>query len=557
MDKVTPFLLQALRRRWALLIGLGVVMLAAAGVAIWTYVEGAERRNLAVARRLTTEGEFRRALLLLEQTAQVNPRSVAARRALAEFSDHLGLPVAIDQWRRVVEVEPTDGARWRWAEAAIRHGNLAAAREAILDVSAAGRSSLEHHRLSAALALARGDRRAAERHLAAMLALEPANPRLRFNLAAHRLQDGVQVAAARAELERLAVQGPLRARATLELMAEATRRWTASADPEAALAARLFDGAPALDLRARALPGRARLRDHVLAAPFPEAGDAAVVALWLRREEGPAAALAWMAQLPEAVQAAPALTAIAADCALAAGDWARLEAALRRGAWGPVSPALVGGVFRLRERREHGERNATGWQVLLDEPSRSRPGLRLLWRLAVAWGWESEAERALRNAIRRFPEERWAWESLQALLLRRGDSVGLWRHYATWVKERPGDEGAQLERLMLGFLTGRAAPADRIHAAVLRKARPTSPVAAAVHALALRADGRRDEAARELPNFAAVAAAEPRLALVRGLLLAEIGRVAEAGAALARVQEPLLPEERALLAEARARVGGP
>jgi hypothetical protein len=295
----------------------------------------------------------------------------------------------------------------------------------------------------------------------------------------------------------------------------------------------------------------------LLKPPFPEAGDAAVVALWLRREEGPAAALAWMGQLPEPVQTAPALTALAAECALAAGDWSRLEAALRRGAWGPVSPALVSGAFRLRERRERGERNATGWQVLLDDPARSRPGLRLLWRLAEAWGWESEAERALRTTMRRFPEERWAWESLQAVLLRRGDSVGLWRHYAAWVKERPGDEGAQLERLMLGFLTGRAEPADRVQAAILRKARPSSPVAAAVQALALRADGRNDEAARELPAFAGAAGAEPRLALVRGLVLADLDRGAEARAALGRVVEPLLPEERALLADARARAGRP
>jgi hypothetical protein len=556
MEKIVPFVIQALRRRWLPLAGLGLVMLAAAGVAIWTYVEGAERRSLALARRLTTEGELRRAVLLLEQALQVNPQSVAARRAMAEFSDHLGLPAAIEQWRQVVEIGPSDEARWRWAEAALRHGDLAVAREAILEVSAAGRNGLDHHRLSAALALARGERRAAERHLAAMLAIEPANPRFRFNLAAHRLQDGVEVAAARAELERLAVAGPLRTRATLELMAEATRRWTASADPEAALAARLLDGAPAVDLRARALPGRERLRAHLLAPPYPDAGDAAVVALWLRREEGPAEALAWLAGLPEEVQASPALVALAADCALAARDWGPLEAALRRGAWGPVSPALVGGAFRLRERRERGERNATGWQVLLDDPARSRPGLRLLWRLADAWGWEVEAERALGTVVRRFPGERWAWENLQATLLRRGDSAGLWRHYAAWVRERPGDEGAQLERLMLGFLTGRAEPADRAQAAVVRKARPASPVAAAVHALALRAEGRPDAAVRELPAFAGAAAVEPRLALVRGLLLAENGRTAEARAALARVQEPLLPEERDLLAAARARAGG-
>ncbi len=540
-----------------LVVALGVVCVAAAGVAVWTYVRGAEQRNLAAAAAWAERGELRRALLLLEQQVQVNPRSLAARRALAEFHDRLGLPPAIDQWRRVLELDPSDESRWRLAEAALRHGDTPTARDAIVAVTAAGKRALEHQRLSAALALARGDRRAAERHLEAMAELEPDNPRFRFNLAAHRLQDGIGVVAARAELESLAASGPLRARAMLELMVDAPRRWPNLADPEAALAARVLDRAPGVSLHAAQSPGRPRLLAHLLAPPFPDDADAAAVALWLRRESGPAEALAWLGQLSEASRSSAVLIGVIAECALEARDWAHLEAALRRGAWGPVSPALVGGVFRLRERRERGERNATGWQVLLDDPERSRPALRLLWRLAEAWGWPAEAERTLRAVTRRFPEERWAWEGLQAHLLRRGDSAALWRHYAAWVRERPGDEGAQLERLMLGFLTGRAGEAEWAQAEALRRARPGSPVAAAVNALALRARGRANAAARELPAFAAGAAVDPRLALVRGLVLAESGRAAEARAALARVSEPLLPEERVLLATARALAGAP
>lgn len=536
-------------RRVRGLVGLFAVAVLGLGVWGWSYVRGTEGRNLAKARRLLAEGELGRAQLLLEQAVQMRPGSVTAQVALAEFYDQVGAEVAISHWRQVLRLAPTDAHRWKLAACALRLGDHAIVREALDGVGAAARGNIEQHRVEAGLALAQGALARATPHFAAMARLEPGNARYRFNLASHRLALGEDLVASRLTLEELAKAGPLRVRATLELMRDAPRRWPRAADPEALLAAKLFDEGQAVVLRAGGRPGRARLLAHLKAAPLPEGADGAVALTWLLREGREKEAAEWLSGFPPEVRQHPAMLTPVAECAVRVRDWSLLEEALRRGAWGWISPTVLHEAFEIHARAPGG--NRLRWQQLLEGPEVTRGAWPVLWRLAQTWGWSGDAERLLGAVNRRHPEDQWAWRARRSALLRRGDRAELLRFFAEWERTGALPEDISTERLIVQLLEDPErldlrGLAER-HAAV----EPATPDRLAVRALLLRAENRGGEALRLLETQAAGTGARlARWWFVYGLLLAENGRSADARQALERVQEPLLADESALFERA-------
>lgn len=523
-----------------------MVLLGGVG-GVWWYVRGAEARNLAMARVLAEQGELRRAQLLWEQAVQVNPGSLPAQVGLAEFYDQVGVPASVERWRAVVEVAPRDDYRWKLAAAALRHGVWAEASEALGRVSPAGQGALEQHRLMAGLELARGAPARATPHLTALVEQAPGNLRYRFTWAAHRLALGDDVGGTRQVLDELARSGPLRVRATLELIADAPRRWPRAADPEALLAAQVLDEGRAVQLRAAGRAGRARLLEHLLAPPLPEPADAAVLVSWLLQQGRERDALGWLAGFPASQQVHATLLAPTAECAVRVRDWERLEEMLRHGAWGVIAPGLLRDAFALHRRNTAGDR--VRWQQMLEDPEAVRAALRVLWQLARVWGWAGEAELTAGVATRRHPQERWAWEARRAALLQRGASAELPRLLLEWERAGAAPEEAVGERWLVLLLAGQEEPKALAGAESYAATLPATPSRLAVRALLERRAGRGGEALALLETGRpARGAAPPRWWLTYAILLAENGRPEEARRARAKIEEPLLPEEEVLLA---------
>lgn len=518
-----------------------------------------ERRNLEAARELAAGRDPRRAQLLLEQAVQVNPQSLRAQRALAEFLDRARSPDALARWKEVLRLAPGDDeVRLRVAGSALAQADVAAAKEALLAVSAGTAASAEYHRLAAALAMVEGDAPALEGHLVALAEAEPQNPRHRFNLAAQRLRSSNPqvVAAARGILESLARGDELRIRATLELMADAPRRWPGAADPLERLAGLIVvaDQPLALQRSPTLLPGRADLLNHLFAQPNPAPADAAHLIDWIvSRREGPLA-LAWLdSQRPE-LAADPAVIAATAEAALQAGQWPRLRRLLEMGAWGPAPPEVISGAFALQARRNPRDEARGTWNWLLERTQGGRTGLRLLWRLARAWKWDVEADRTLRTIIRLHPGENWAWEALAGQLLQKRDAAELLQHFERWAKAAPQMPRVQAERAVLAALLGRLTPEIQEQVATLRKSHRDDPGCALASALVLRQRGNLTGALAELQQVRLPYRAEPRLALYHGVMLSEAGRPEES-AELLQLTRPagLLPEEQKLREEAETR----
>ena len=541
---------------WVRLSLVALVFFLGGGVVFWQVGwRWAESRNIAKARMLQQQGEWRGARLLLEQAVQVRPRSIPAQRALAEFWDNLRAPAAVARWREVARLSEEDEAYWKWAAAALRIADLDEARLALNTVSANGRNATSHHRLLAALALASGKPELATLHFDELVRLEPSNPRYRYNAAAHRLRMGDPGREqARRELEDLARGDAMRIRSTIDLLLDAPGRWPGAGDPVQFLALRILENVQRVRARAGQAPGLQQLVAYMKTQPSPEPQDVAVLVHWLMQNERAREALDWLDVLPESARRYPEVVAATADCAAQIRDWPRLEAALAQGAWGMISPAVLRAAFVWREKRPSGSEGLLPvWPRLVEQSQDTRAGLRILWQLARLWQWPVEAERTLGTVTRLYPQESWAWEASRNAVLARGDSLELRRLYERWQAAAPGDNRIRSERLLVAFLTSAPALDQRAEAATLFRAEPAAPVHRVIQALALREVGKGEEALALLEQPGLDLTREPRFALVYGLLLAEAGQVRRSEAALAKVTGNLLPEERRLLERAHAR----
>jgi predicted Zn-dependent protease len=107
------------------------------------------------------------------------------------------------------------------------------------------------------------------------------------------------------------------------------------------------------------------------------------------------------------------------------------------------------------------------------------------------------------------------------------------------------------------LLLGRRPVPDAVETAEYVRQQPANAGAAVAHALALWRAKRATEAAGVLDAVPDTEYAEPRYALVYGLVLSEVNRAGESGKFLDRATvDRLLPEEQALLRAARARNEG-
>ena len=323
-------------RRWwiALAAVLTVGLLGVAGywgVGYWTAWR--EKQNLAEAETAFFAHDFARTRLLLEQAVQVNPRDLEARRQLAEFYGRFNLPLALATWREAVLLEPErDEPRLALAACALQLNQPEIARETLAYVSAAGRNSLEFHRLQAGLAMMAADQPALQHELEIMTQLDPGGLRAKFDLAALQFvsPDPATAATGRAGLVALARGGPLGIRATLELL----RRAGASPQPKEEWNHLTHEILPTAPVAADWM----FLVHKMEAQPAPEPNDAAALINWMGHTGLARDALVWFGTLEAKDQAAPEVREAQADCAARLHDWPLLQSLVAAGAWG-VTPA--------------------------------------------------------------------------------------------------------------------------------------------------------------------------------------------------------------------------
>jgi len=520
-------------------------------------------RSLIEAENYENAGDYRRALLILEQTVQLYPQNWETRRRLANFLERMGQRLGLEAWKEIALAEPTDPQNLLGlAGAALRFGDLVAARQALEQLRQMGRTDAAYYRLSSGLALVTRDTQALEAALAELARLKPADQRVQLNLAIARLQsaDPVLLEAGRLALVDLARSEPVRIRAVVELLNDMARRWPRPTRERAAAFQRLASEltparGPTLDRPEIGDPVE-RLISFAMRQPAPEAEDTGALLSWLILNGRAAAGFEWLENLPERTRQSRLVTAAASEAALQTADWPHLRLLLLAGAWGALPSVAVNNAFAAREDRGQlsPAAQASQWATVLESCQAALPALRMLLRLSEAWNWPEEQHQVLTGITRAFAGETWAWRRLISQTLVRGDAEQLWQIYQRWSRAAPGDAMVQTEAAIMGhLLQKRGAPPVAVTAEFVRQ-HPAAPGPVVAHALALWRGQRLAEALPLLGALPADVFAEPRYALAYGLMLSETGRARESEQMLNRASaDRMLPDEMLLIEQARAR----
>jgi predicted Zn-dependent protease len=521
-----------------------------------------EQAKLGLARR-----DYRNASLNARRALQVNPRNLDACRIMADLAERARSPYLLDWWRRIAETAPTVQNKLMVASAALRSQGppypLAAQTLEELKGSAAGVAGF--HAVSAELAIRLKRTAEAIAQFEEASRLEPTNELHQLNLAVLQLQStntGVP-AAARATLERLRASTNVGAVALRWLVAESLRRDDLStaekfsrqllADPRSVIDDRLQQ---LTILNQAKRPGFKDYLSTLQSQALTNAAEAYAISAWMISHGLTDDALAWLAACPAKLRAEQPVPLAMVDCYLARKDWRGLDTSLQEQKWADLE--FLRFAFLSHAAAELNQRLAAEarWRTAVRQADDRLGPLTALLGLASNWGQNQAREDLLWQIASRFPRERWTLRELERLYLAAGNTRGLNKVYSTVASYGPQNFAARNNLAATSLLLKQNLPKAHEIAKELFSQHPDQAIVSSTYAFSLHLQGRTREGLTVLEKLKPEALEMPSVALYYGLLLSASGDLSKAARYLGIAQKAeLLPEERALLAEALKGLG--
>jgi tetratricopeptide (TPR) repeat protein len=167
------------------------------------------------------------AQLTAQQMLEVRPDSLAAFQILADATEKQNRADTVAWRAQIARLLPDNvDAQLNLASAALRFGQLDAARRALDSIAAHDRGKAAYHVVAGWLARAQGNDKDVDAHFAAALKQEPANELYQFNLAVLRIRSLNQedYDTARETLERLRKVPGFRTGSVRALLSDAVQR---------------------------------------------------------------------------------------------------------------------------------------------------------------------------------------------------------------------------------------------------------------------------------------------------------------------------------------------
>jgi hypothetical protein len=559
----TWWLDRSVMTREMLAVAAGLAVLGGAGFGAWKagrepYREWQKGKAVAEARARVEAGDHRGALLAFRRATQLSPGDIETWREVAEYLAGIGSGEVLVARRNLVRLAPEDTAlRVALVSESLRQGATGEAREQLKALEKKAREDADYHRMAAALALMLGRTEEMEGHLEALVAAEPGDPAARHNLAALRLwgADAGRAAEARGVLVDLLGEPEWRVRAALELLkAAAASGSPAEADRVVAAVVRALDPAGAEAALARVEPGEppgwAGLLEALRGAAAERPNDAAAFAVWWSALGAARRAEAWLGGLPAGIAADDAVRSVRAGLLVRTRELARLDAMLQDGAWGPVRREVLSLAMAARLQAESGARaRADGtWGDAVGAAGDKAADLRVLARLAGAWGEAGWSVQAMWPLAEGHARERWVLDALRVLLATRRDTEGLWRLYSIWAVRAPEDTAVVATWVMLGALLDRVNVTQEAAAERLRGEEGLG-AALAVVAVDWRR-GRNEAAAAGLARLGEEADGRPKVDFWRAVVAMQAGDAATAESSIEKVDTRGWLDAEARLGEA-------
>ena len=550
--------------RNACIFALVMAFVAAAG---WfgrkAYKRSIEHRLVARAKAYLEKDDFRNAGLCLQRALQVNPMSVDSSKLMGDLLEASGSLSAIN-WRIRTAQLRTNNAdfRFEWARTALRMQESRSAAQALSGLDEKSKSRAEFHKLNGALAWQEGNADQAEQQYAEALHLEPTNQANILNLNTVRLVSTNQAIAdaARASLEQIPTNSPLRTTALQHLITDATAHTNFS---KAINYSRELVSTPAAGfglklehLQLLKQTGDANFNtwfSSLTDTASKSAPDAFLFGRWMASAEGPGQALRWLLDLPPQIQTNQPVPLVIADCYVFLKDWEHLAALVEKQDWGEANYFRLA-LDSLAKRSQHTELAAdVAWRKALRQAEHRLDGLSRLAQLTAKWGWKAETIQVLLEITSQFPKEKWAADELISQFYASGKSRELAEFITKVYEAHPSDPFLKNNLATISLL--RKSDLSRAYrlAREAYDSAPDNPFFISTYAYSLVLQQKTDEAIKIVSTLKAEHLKVPSIAAYYGVIEAQAGNKHAARAPLELAASArLLPEEEQIVQTAKA-----
>jgi len=521
-----------------------------------------ERRLVAQANALVTEGNLKRASLDARRILQINPDSAAGCRVMARIAEKGNSRTAIEWWRRAVELggaKPEDALAL--AKAAVQFDDKAHLDFALSKLPEETKATADYHMLQGDLALKNRDAAGVEKHLREAARLDPSNKETLIRLGT--LQLGSRDPAVREEGKRTlaAMQDdPATQRdATRRLAEDAARHRDFS---EMTRLGQQLDGFPEKTFEDRLLlltalhgsvdPGFTPFLRELQAQSAEDPERVAALLAWLNARQMPAAAIAWAGTLSPELLGQKAVPIALSDSYIAAGDWTGMLRTVKTGSWGSLD--FLRTALAARASRELGNESesAAQWNEALKKVGAMPRQALTLAEIVQKWGWSKETIDLLWVAAK---DPAIGDEALQALYTHfatKGATQDLYRVLLRRHETRPNDLDVQNNVAQVSFSLNMNIERAQKLARDLYEKEPNNAAYASTYAFALHSHGDTKKALKIFSEMPPEQLRQPEIAAYYGIILAASGDHARAAEYLDLGEKAgLLPEEKALVERAR------
>jgi hypothetical protein len=431
----------------------------------------------------------------------------------------------------------------------------------------AATNTVNYHMLAGLIAVATRQNPQAEAHFLEASRLDPTNLVPQLNVAVLQLNDpniDTQLEA-RIKLEHLSADPTLRSQVLRELIADSLRHG---------------DTNYALVLSTKlAQPANTPMEDRILHLSILHAlhnedftstlascqkavgNDPAKIyqfASWQAAEQGPQEALTWLESLTGQTQSNRTVQLIESECRIDLQDWRGVQLALPKQDWAELDflrHAFLARALRGLDLKSSAD---TEWPLAVKATDNRKESLAMLLRLTGLWKWQNESEDLLWIFVNRYPEEKWAYASLQADFFATGRTRSLMSLYGQESKRDPSDLQAKNNLAMTALLLNAVEIKPYDLARELYEEHATNSTFVSTYAFSLHLQKKDSEALRIMRQLKPGDLNQPAVAGYYGLFLEAAGSNTLAQTYLdGAANAILLPEERTLFAQARDRLAHP
>src|SRR5436305_3019591 len=498
-----------------------------------------------------------------QQALRINHDSLSAYQILAEATEKQNRAETVVWRAEIARLRPRDiDSQLNLASAALRFGQLDAARKALESVPKENRESAPYHVVAGWLARAQGDETSQERHFAAALAKEPGNETYQYNLGAVRIKspDPQKNAEARTTLEHLVKSAPFRAGSLRALLNDAIHHSNLGAADRFAQKLQLSpqvtfsDDLLCLDFYKKLDQKKlVALLEKVkpLAARQPD--DLAALMEWMISNGMSAEVLRWTEKLPPEKTANPPPAIEVAAAFTAQKNWSRLRRWTKGSNWGDSEYLRLAYQAYAKQQSRQGTdaESASLWhdaeRACEEYPERE---IRLA-RLASKWNLPNQAEQLWLRVAHNPLSRREALDALFGIYRVSNDLPNLYLTAMRLHETSPEEPLIAAEYARLSIILDRSPGEGQRVAKQAFDQAPTEPPCVVAEALSLISQGRTPEGIVILQKLPPEKLHDARVPMYLAVLLVSDGKADDAHEFIDAANSGFaFPEEKKLLQEA-------